>query len=405
MASYFAIAGVVAGIAVTLIPAPSTGTPVIQLESSLHDETLRLEPVVEGLEFPTSMRFLDENNLLVLQKNDGEVRLVSDGILLENPVFEVDVANEAERGLLGIATWRGNSTDVFLYFTENMAGDLRNRVYKYVYDPQMMVLTDARLVLDLPAKPGPFHNGGKIDIGPDGRLYAVIGDTNDSWGMLDNMEEGRPPEDKSVVFRVDRETGEGVWDNPFYHDDNEKMKRYFAYGIRNSFGIDFDPVSGSLWVTENGEDEYDEINLVSPGFNSGWRKLMGPMERSIVAESDLVSFEGAHYQDPAFSWRDSVGVTDIEFFNSGKLGKKYENNIFVGDINNGNLYFFGVNEERNGLVLEGSLSDLVADNSSEMAAVTLGVIRGGISDIETGPDGNLYVLSFLEGKIYKITRD
>lgn len=403
LVSFLAIAGVAAGIAIILIPAPSTGTPVVRVGSSLHSDTLHLELVAEGLEFPTSMRFLDENNILVLQKNDGEVRIISNGSLLENPVLEVDVANEAEQGLLGVAIWKGNSTDVFLYFTEKTTGDLRNRVYKYVYDHEEKVLTDGKLILDLPGTPGPFHNGGKVDIGPDGHLYAVIGDTNDGWGMLDNVEEGRPPEDKSVVLRVDRETGEGIEDNPFYHHDNGKMKGYLAYGIRNSFGIDFDPVSGSLWMTENGEDEYDEMNIVRPGLNSGWLKLMGPMERSNTTRDDLVFLDGAHYQDPVFSWRDSVGVTDIEFFSSDKLGKQYENNVFVGDINNGNLYFFEVNKERNGLILEGGLSDLVADDDSELKAVTLGRIHGGITDIETGPDGNLYLLSFLDGKIYRIT--
>lgn len=399
---FIAIAAAVAVAAVTLFPAPSTGTPVVRTGPPLNDEALRLELVAEGLEFPTSMRFLDENNILVLQKNDGEVRLVSNGSLVQKPVLKLDVANEAERGLLGMAVVHGEPSEVFLYLTEDADGELRNRVYKYTYSPEEAALTGGTLVLDLPGEPGPFHNGGKIDIGPDGHLYAVIGDTNDSWGVLDNIREGRPPEDKSVILRVDRETGQGVEDNPFYSNGDEKMKRYLAYGIRNSFGLDFDPVTGNLWMTENGEDEYDEINLVRPGLNSGWIKLTGPMERSGVTEGDLVMLDGAHYQDPMFSWRDSIGVTDIEFFGSDKLGERYENNIFVGDINNGNLYFFEVNEERDGLILAGGVSDLVADDGNEVAAVMIGRIGGGITDFETGPDGNLYVLSFLEGKIYRI---
>lgn len=389
--------------AVAFYPAPDTGRTVLQGDMPLlRDDALRVELVAEGLQLPTSMRFLDDGNILVLQQH-GQVRLVSDGELLERPVLQVDVESVAEQGLLGIAV-PGDDSGVFLYFTENTAGDvLKNRVYKFSYDPNEKALVEGMLVLDLPGEPGPFHNGGKIDIGPDGYLYAIIGDTNAGGGMLDNDASGREPDDKSVIMRVDRETGEAAEDNPFYGHENEKLHRYFAYGIRNSFGMGFDPVTGQLWATENGEDEYDEINLVRPGFNSGWHKLMGPMARSNVTADDLVMFEGAQFHDPAFSWRDSVGVTDIEFFGSDKLGEKYQNNVFVGDINNGNLYFFTVNEERDGLVLGGGLSDLVVDNISELSAITLGTGFGGITDIETGPDGNLYILSFLEGRIYRVT--
>lgn len=396
-----AIAVAAAGLAITFVPDPNTGRPLAQDMPSVRDGDLSVEIVAEGLSTPTSMRFLDENNIIVLQQH-GQVRLVSDGVLLEQPLLHVEVEGVAEQGLLGIAVAEGS--DVFLYFTENTEGDvLRNRVYKFAYDADGKRLVGGKLVLDLPGAPGPFHNGGKMDIGPDGNLYTVIGDTNAGGGVLDNDATGREPDDKSVIFRVDRETGEGAPDNPFYCNENEKLHRYFAYGIRNSFGLDFDPVTGNLWMTENGEDEYDEINLAAPGFNSGWHQLMGPIARSNVTEAELVSFEGAQYHDPVFSWRDSVGVTDIEFLDSNRLGKRYENNIFVGDINNGNLYFFQVKEERDGLVLEGDLSDLVVDTGGELGAITLGTGFNGITDIETGPDGNLYVLSYLDGRIYRIS--
>ncbi len=117
------------------------------------------------------------------------------------------------------------------------------------------------------------------------------------------------------------------------------MNYYYAYGIRNSFGLAFDPITERLWDTENGEDEYDEINIVNPGFNSGWHKIMGPTYTDAnFNESELTMFKGAYYSDPVFSWKNSIGVTDIEFFNSAQLGKEYSNNLFVGDINNGNLY-------------------------------------------------------------------
>lgn len=374
-----------------------------------QDSELAVELVAEGLEYPTSMRFLPDGSMLVLEKNSGEVRLVSEGRLVEEPVLRVNVATGAEQGLLGIAIWNDdNGTSVFLYMTER-DGELRNRVYSYDWNGK--ALMNKKLILDLPGEPGPFHNGGKMAIGPDGYLYATIGDTNAGGGMLDNQAKGRPPDDKSVVLRVDRNTGMPAEGNPFtgYAGDLEKLGRYYAYGIRNSFGLDFDPVTGRLWITENGPDEYDEINMVEPGFNSGWHKVMGPMSRTDAKVGDLLSFTGSSYRDPVFSWAAPIGVTDIEFFDSPNLGEKYENNIFVGDINNGNLYFFRVNNERDGLELDSpGLSDLVADpvgsdRLGEASSVLVGQGFGRITDIETGPDGNLYVLTYLDGKIHRIT--
>jgi len=406
---YIVIAGAGA-VALTLFLAlaADSGNAQDQNGPLLRDSELAVELVAEGLNYPTSMRFLGDGSILVLQKNDGQARLVSDGKLFDKPVLQVDVANEGERGLLGIAIW--NDTSVFLYLTENDDGEIRNRVYKYVYDENEKTLGNRTLVLDLPGEPGPLHNGGKIDIGPDGNLYAVIGDVNAGGGMLDNQISGRPPDDKSVVLRVDRDTGAAVQDNPFYNSDMEKLRRYYAYGIRNSFGLDFDPVTGKLWITENGPENYDEINVVEPGFNSGWHKVMGPISRTNATTADLVSFNGSRYGDPVFSWYSPMGLTDIEFFDSSNFGQEYENNVFVGDINQGNLYFFKVNQERDGLELDSSgLSDLVADPVGDdiLGEVSPAIIgerfAGRITDIETGPDGNLYVLTYLDGKIYRIT--
>jgi glucose/arabinose dehydrogenase len=404
----FAVVAGAAAVALTLFVALSSNSGTTQSQSMplLHDSELGIELVTEGLKFPTSMRFLEDGSILVLQKNDGQVKLVSGGRLFDKPVLQVDVASEAERGLLGIAV---TNNSVFLYFTENDDGKIKNRVYKYTHDEDQKVLANRTLILDLPGEPGPFHNGGKIAVGPDGYLYAVIGDVNAGGGMLDNQLTGRPPDDKSVVFRVDRDTGIAAKGNPFY--GVEGMERYYAYGIRNSFGLDFDPVTGMLWMTENGPDRYDEINIVEPGFNSGWHKVMGPIGRTNFTEVDFVSFSGSKYRDPVFSWYAPMGLTDIEFFDSSNFGQEYENNIFVGDINHGNLYFFKMNQERNGLELDSAgLSDLVADPVGddilgEASAAIIGErFAGRITDIETGPDGDLYVLTYLDGKIYKITR-
>ena len=373
----------------------------IYAQPSVSDTGLNIQAAIDGLSSPTSMVFLDNNNILVLEK-EGSVRLVSDGVLQEEPVLQVPVNTESERGVLGVA-FDKDSNSVFLYYTE--ADPLRNRIYKYQWNGQSLV--NPTLLLDLPGEPGPNHDGGKIVIGPDGYLYAVIGDLNHD-GQLQNFPDGPPPDDTSVILRVNLEDGSAAPDNPFANSGDDALSKYYAYGIRNSFGMDFDPVTGNLWDTENGPASYDETNLVRPGFNSGWQTVMGPISLSGDTEEDLVNFPGSHYADPLFSWAEPPAVTDIEFLDSSNLGDRYANNIFVGDINNGNLYFFGVNENRNAIQLdaaqqESGLSDLVVDNEEELSAITFGSGFGGITDIETGPDGFLYVLSYDDGIIYRIS--
>ncbi len=387
-------------------------TAMAQQQPILNDPNLQAEIYVEGFSWPTSMAFLDNNNILVLEK-EGTVRLVTDGILQEEPVLEVDVNTKIERGLLGIAIM--NKDTVFLYYTESSSDDnepLRNRVYKYQWNEEERTLVNPTLILDLPATPGPNHDGGKLIIGPDNYLYTVIGDLLNHEGKLQNIVDGPEPDDTGVIFRVNPENGSAAPGNPFADKEN---KRYYAYGIRNSFGIGFDPVTGNLWDTENGPEYGDEINLVKPGFNSGWKKVMGPISKTNVNEDELVRFAGSHYADPVFSWIPTIGITDIEFLNSSKLGNKYANNIFVGDIGDltdGYLYYFEVNKDRTGMKFDSNsqkeLNDLIADNEEEMSEIALGTAFGGMTDIETGPDGFLYILTLDrdsdgEGKIYKIT--
>ena len=410
---------------------------VLAAPSIIKDPNLKVEPLVNGLSSPTSMAFIDNNNILVLEKG-GQVRLVSNGILQAKPVLQVSVDTQSERGLLGIAIMNSsilsnldnnsfatinkinnnNNKFVFLYYTESIGGgsDLRNRVYKYTWDEQNRSLVNPVLILDLPALPGPNHDGGKLVIGPDNYLYAVIGDLNHR-GQLQNIKDGSAPDDTSVIVRINPNNGSQAKDNPFINSSNIAMHKYYAYGIRNSFGLAFDPLTGYLWQTENGPDAYDEINVVKPGFNSGWIKVMGPISRnemtdisspSSIGNNPLVNFPGSHYTDPVFSWKNTIAVTGIEFIKSLALGDKYENNLFVGDYNNGNLYYFEINKTRTGIKPDinqekTGLSSLVVDNDNQLAAVTFGTGFGGISDIKTGPkDGLVYVLSINDGSIYKI---
>src|ERR671910_685130 len=370
---------------------------------TISDPNIRVEKVITGLEMPTSMAFLDNDDIIITQKDNGRVRLVSNGMLQPQPILQVPVVNNSERGLLGVAiantTTSSTTKTVFLYYTEPVGDQVKNRLYRYEWNGAGN-LTGGQLILDLPGEPGPNHDGGKIAIGPDRMLYTVIGDLNRD-GMLQNVMEGPPPDDTSVILRIDY-NGNGVGNA--ISGGGADLSKYYAYGVRNSFGFDFDPLTGILWDVEDGPAEYDEINIVLPGFNSGWNRVMGPIGREGITPQDLVQFQGSHYADPIFSWLRSDGVTDIEIFNSSSLGERYTYNMFVGDINNGNLYFFAINSNRTGLDLGGiaGLEDLVADNDEELNAVIFGRgFTGGITDIETGPDGYLYILT-LAGDLYRL---
>jgi aldose sugar dehydrogenase len=405
---------------------------IVFAEPVFKDHNLRAELITEGLSSPTSMAFVDSDNILVLEKNTGEVRLVSNGTLQQDPILKLEVDATTLtccRGLLGIAITENQegSHDVFLYLSEpakDEASEVRNRLYKYEWDANSMSLTNPKLLLDLTATPGPNHPGGKIALGLDDSLYTLIGDLNKE-GKLQNIKDGPDPDDSSVILRINLSDGSAPLDNPFAAmtvekdsnlgergpENKNQMDKYYAYGIRNSFGLAIDPVTGFLWDTENGDKDYDEINLVRPGFNSGWKLLMGPIsENDDVTEEDLVMFEGSYYSDPALSWEPSLGLTDIEFIDSPKYGDQFRNDILVGDITNGNLYFLRVDNNRTDLVFDNSKiqEDLVINSDEELEDIILGTGFGGITDIETGPDGFIYVLTFDQdsegaGSIYRIS--
>jgi aldose sugar dehydrogenase len=423
---------VLIGILITIFSSTNLNTlfAFIKKNPSLvfPNDHLKVHTIIDTLSSPTSMAFIDNNSILVLERS-GKVRLISDGILHDKPVLTVSVNTDGERGLLGIATTYdtqfGNyelvaerepgseyssqkSEYVYLYFTEAEGNEpLGNRIYRYDWNGHN--LTNPSLILDLPALPGPYHDGGKLVMGPDNNLYAVIGDLNSVAGPFQNLRTaGKQYNDTSVILKVP--LGNASDNNVLSTGASSNNSQYhLAYGIRNSFGLSFDPLTNTLWDTENGEDKYDEINLVKPGFNSGWYKITGPISRTNLSENELVQLNGSSYSDPEFSWYMPIGVTDIEFFNSAKLGDIYENNIFVGDINNGKIYFFELDENRTGFKVRddhksgAGIGDLVADNDEEASRVTFGNGFDRISDIETGPDGLLYILSYEGGRIYRVT--
>ncbi len=381
------------------------------------DPALQVDIVVSGLALPTSMAFIGRDDFLVLQKNDGRVVRASPSLPGPAIVLDVAVNNASERGLLGIAVSPDFAHDglVYLFYTESSTGadtgdritpPAGNRVYRYRWDGSTLV--EPLLVLDLPVTPGPNHDGGIIAFGPDDALYTVIGDLNRN-GKLQNFPGGPDPDDTGVILRTDA-LGRALPDNPFFDpaDPENPLGRYFAYGVRNSFGMTFDPVSGALWDTENGPGSYDEINRAPPGFNSGWEALMGPDARDPSGVGDLWIAPGSIYRDPEFSWQVPVAPTAMAFPASPIAGCTLRHDLLVGDNNCGQIYRFRPSPSRDSLVFTSAeLQDRVADNqgsicSREAGEILFGGAWGVITDIENGPDGGLYVVSLSRGIVYRI---
>jgi len=391
----------------------------------IKDTNLRIE-LVSRLKAPTSIAFLDNKDILVLELYNGTVRRIVNDTLQYEPLLDVNVARViGERGMLGITTSKSihGSTYVFLYYTESESDNgepIGNRLYRYELVNNKLV--NPKLLLDLPVEPGPYHNGGSMAISRDNNIYLTIGDLDNVDDKQDpntkaqNLREGDEPNGSGGILRVTqsgRVVGDGIIGNTY------PLNLYYAYGIRNSFGIDFDPLTGNLWDTENGPNFGDEINLVKPGFNSGWLKVQGIWQKQYgkhygdigaVAPNpphDLVDFNGeGKYSSPEFTWKNRTGPTALKFLDSSKLGKDYENDLLVGNMHNGSIYHFELNKERNGLLLNGLLQDRIADDNKELQEKIFAQgFDGGITDIDVGPDGYLYVVSGIwsnDGKIYRI---
>ena len=425
-------------------------------------DDFKFEKHITGLSVPSSIAFLDDT-ILILQKNDGKVLSFKDGQI--NTILDLEVSNYGEQGLLGITNV--NST-VYLFFTEAFHdGGLAtgNKIYKFEWNGEF--LTQKKLLKELPADEVTY-NGGAMVSDNSGTVFAVTGEdykagvlqnylpedsfrhfsdgtrsdeevkrgiddtikdtiscinvsfkyytTNPSgWGEKTQTQENKLESNPLNIIQNIGECVERFFFNEFsfghWKDTSVILQidppgSYAAIGIRNSFGLTIDPVTGYLWDTENGPDKFDEINLINKKFNSGWSKIQGPSEISIEPPS---GYEDYIYEDPKFNWELPIGITSLDFADSSMF-KKYENWLFVADSNNGNIYKFRLNEARTDFVFESEhlkdkVVNLLQKDSIEiesMEEILFGTNFGLISDIEFGPDGSLYVVSLIDGIIYRI---
>jgi glucose/arabinose dehydrogenase len=443
---------------------------------------LDVRPVVGGLTTPTTMAFLGPNDILVLEKNTGQVQRVVDGVI-QGAVLDLAVNFGSERGLLGIALHPDFPTNpgVYLYWTESTTGEdtnvlsstplLGNRVDRFVWDGASLALDENLIMIraiqqDAGQPERGNHDGGVITFGPDGKLYIFIGDLG-RRGNLQNLpcgptatcpgptvpddQFGGPEPDNAhlsgVILRLN-DDGSAPSDNPFFGvgasmggEVGANIQKIFSYGHRNSFGMSVDPVSGAVWLQENGDDSFSELNRIEPGLNGGWVQIAGPVERiaqfkeiettfggmnlqqlrwppTNIADtpeealSRLFMIPGANYSDPEFSWKWEVAPGGIGFVIGRGLGSQFQGDLFMGaatpNLEGGYLFHFNLTGNRQKIgVDDPRLEDRVADNLAkheitESESLLIGRNFGVVTDIETGPNGNLFVVSLTQGTIYEI---
>jgi glucose/arabinose dehydrogenase len=443
---------------------------------------LAVRAVVSGLITPTAMAFLGVNDFLVLEKNTGRVQRVVDGAI-QSTVLDLAVNFGSERGLLGIALHPDfpSNPGVYLYWTESTTGAdtdvlsetplLGNRVDRFEWNGSSLTqsgnIVRFRAIQQDAAQPERGnHDGGVLAFGRDRKLYVFVGDVG-RRGHLQNLPcgptptcpgpvvpddqfGGPAPDDAHVtgaVFRLN-DDGTAPADNPFFAagaamegEVGENIQKLFSYGHRNSFGMTVDPSSGAVWVQENGDDSFSELNRVVPGMNGGWVQIMGPVARiaqfkeiettfgaqtlqqlrwpptniadtPAEALSRLFSLPGAQYSDPEFSWKWEVAPAGVGFLIGNALGPQFAGDLFVGAgtplLEGGYIFRFELTGNRRQIgVSDPRLQDRVADNLgkheiTESESLLFGRNFGVSTDIKTGPNGNLFVVSLSNGTVYEI---
>jgi glucose/arabinose dehydrogenase len=317
--------------------------------------------VVGGLRGPAAFTFLKDGRIVYLERGTGQVHIYNPETKANSRFFTVPGVNgEGERGALGVAVSPGwpSPRALYIYVTRSTGSGLKNQIVKVTRSKGHARM---RVLISQPASSSPYHNGGRIQFGPDGMLYAIIGDGHDS---SNSQELGGNLRGK--ILRMTPAGGVPP-DNPI------AGSRVFAFGIRNSYGFTFDPQTGHLWETENGPECNDEINLIVDGGNFGW----GPSESCGGDSPNNTNNSGPSPRRlPKLTFVETIGITGDAFCVGCGLGAQVEGQLFFGDVNTGVLRRVALNAAR----------DDVAGNAIDVLSTPSGVYS-----METAPNGRLYL--------------
>jgi glucose/arabinose dehydrogenase len=323
---------------------------------------LQLQSVLTGLNFPVGLAQAPDGRIFFNERLTGRIRIINppnpQWLLQSTPFCQLTVASSGEQGLLGLALDPNfaDPNNRFVYVYHTSSSPLRNRVVRYTDSGGLC--TNETIVLDnLPASTN--HNGGIIQFGPDGKLYVIIGDAENTANSqsLSSL--------AGKVLRVNRD-GSAPTDNPFFSSANANAQKVFSLGHRNSYGFTFHAQTGHLWETENGPSDNDEINRIVTGGNYGW-----PTVRGVANNPNFV--------DPLLAYVSVIAPTGIISIpeNSMVYPPAYRNNLLFTAWNDGRI---------RRIILNGAnLTGLAASSSAYNGG------NGGLLSVMLGADGYVYV--------------
>lgn len=261
-----------------------------------------VQSVWQNLSYPTALAFESERRLLFSERHTGRIRLIERGILQPDPVAVLEVAGGGEQGLLGLTLRPDFAATRMLYVYCTSPGPLRNRIVRLRERDGRA--EDPRAILDgLPA--APVHNGGGLRFGPDGKLYVGVGDAGDHHASQD------PAVPSGKILRMNP-NGSIPADNP------QPGSLVYALGIGNPSGLAFHPLTGRLFATDSGADRGEEVNLIRPGGNYGWPKVVG-------------AGRDARFIDPVLTYRAQAGFTNMTFYTGLRYPPAFRFNLFLGE--------------------------------------------------------------------------
>lgn len=314
---------------------------------------VKVEIVADNLTIPWSIDWLPDGTVLFTERN-GNLRIIQQGILLQEPLLSLSVGG-VEGGLLGVTVDPNYSENnyIYLYYTYNEFLTTKNKLVRYQFSDGILV-EDKILIDGIPG--GPFHDGGRIQFGPDKKLYIATGEAG-----LPNISQNL----NSLGGKILRINSDGTIpdNNPW------KNSPIYSIGHRNPQGMDWDK-SGNLFVTEHGPSglrgiAHDEINKIIAGANYGWPDIIGDEEKENMLKPILHSGE------------DTWAPSGSEFYFGNKI-PQWEGMYFVATLRGNHLHMVEFDLESNSVT---SHEKLFQDEF------------GRLRDVQTGPDGFLYILT------------
>ncbi|MBA3363137.1 MAG: PQQ-dependent sugar dehydrogenase [Actinobacteria bacterium] len=347
---------------VSLLVAGLVGTTAVP---AIPGSGVRAVRVAGNLASPVGFTFLPNGRLVYLERNTGWLRFRNLETGVDTRVHRIPNVNfDGERGALGVAVHPSWPTRPYVYafVTRNTSSGPRNQVQRIKVRSGDGV--GVRTILTSPAGPASNHNGGRILFGPDRKLYIVIGDNAQPANSQDRSSNLR-----GKILRLNAD-GSIPATNPFGN-------RIWAYGIRNSIGLAFDPQNGRLWESENGPGCNDEVNRIVKGGNHGW----GPNESCPNTNNSGPTPRIL----PKHTFGNPVGLTGLAFCDGCGLGAAFNGDLLVGAVNDGRIRRFDLNPTRSGFDA-GPL--LVSDRP------------GPVLSVEVGPNGRIFFSDF--GGVYRL---